>query len=190
MEKPNYVLKANEGITVPKNDNPLLGKLKITVWIIIGVIILGSLLFQENLFIELSWTARVLLIVMAIGLTFSGGGYKKIPSSFEIQFYDDYLIVYREKRYINKKVSRREIDKFFYKDIKKCQFRTVTKQITIAGLEEAIRYKYNKDGSLPSKPTYHKTTEGLCYFYTTEVPEVDFVSEIERHSPIKVAIVD
>lgn len=48
-----------------------------------------------------------------------------------------------------------------------------------------------KDGSLPEKPTYHRTTDGgICYFYTTEEPEIDFVSEIEKHSPIKVQIVE
>lgn len=54
---------------------------------------------------------------------------------------------------------------------------------------EGIWYDYNKDGTLPAKPTYHRTIDGgICYFYTTEAPEVDFVSEIEKHSPIKVIV--
>lgn len=189
MEKPNYVLKANEGVTVPKNENPLLGKLKIAVWIIVGVVILGSIIFRDNLFAELSWPARILLIALVVRVSFLGG-YKKIPSPFEIQFYDDYFIVYREKYYLSKNVPIKEYRKFFYKDINKCQYRTVTKQINIQGIEEAIRYKYNKDGSLPTEPTYHKTSENLCYFYTTEEPNIDFVAEFEKHSPIKVVIED
>lgn len=50
MEKPNYVLKANEGVLVSKNENSLLGKLKPAVWIIVGVIVVGSIIFQDNLF--------------------------------------------------------------------------------------------------------------------------------------------
>ena len=50
-EKPNYVLKANEGIYYPKN--PKLVPLKKAVWIIIALIIIGSLIFRENLFAEL-----------------------------------------------------------------------------------------------------------------------------------------
>lgn len=189
MEKPNYVLKANEGVTVPLNDNPTLGILKIATWIIVVTIILGSIIFRDNLFGKFSWVVRILLIVLAIRVSFLGG-HKRIQSPFEIQFYNDYLIIYREKRYRSKNTTTKERDKFFYKDIKKCQYRKVTKQINILGIEEGIRYKYNKDGTLPSEPIFHKTVEHLCYFYTTEAPEVDFVAEIEKHSPIKVIIAD
>lgn len=190
MEQPNYVLKANEGILVPKNENLLLGKLKIVAWVIVGVIILGSLIFQTNLFRELSWTIKGLLVALVIGLSFVGGN-KRIPSPFEIQFYDDYLIVYREKRYYDRKVTRKEYNKFFYKDIQKIEYRTGTKRIHMKGVIEGIWYDYNKDGSLPENPTYHRTTDGgICYFYTTEEPDIDFISEIEKHSPIKVQIVE
>ncbi|WP_428909701.1 hypothetical protein [Niallia sp. Krafla_26] len=188
MEKPNYVLKANEGVLVPKNENLPLGKIKLAVWIVVGVIILGSLLFQDNLFSELSGTAQVLLVVLAIGVSFTGGT-KMVSSPFEIRFYDDYLVVYREKKTYNKKVSRKEYDKFYYKDITKCQYRTKSKQINIYGDTEATWYNYNKDGSLPEKPSYQRTVKGgLCWFYTSLSPEVDFVSEIEKHSPIKVVV--
>jgi hypothetical protein len=188
LEKPNYVLKANEGVLVPKNDNPGLGILKKAVWIIVGVVILGSIIFQENLFSELSWSAQVLLVVFALGLTFTGGN-KRVPSPFEVWFYDDYLIVYREKHYYSRKVSKKEYNKFLYKDIEKIEHRTVTERIGIYGKIEAIWYDYKKDGSLPEKPTYHKTTDrGLCYFYTSADPEVDFVAEIEKHSPIKINV--
>lgn len=187
MEKPNYVLKANEAVLVPKNDNPWLGRLKKAVWIIVGIIILGSIIFQDNIFSELNWSAQVMLIVLAIGLTFTGGSHR-VPSPFEIWFYDDYLIVYREKHYYSRKVSRKEYDKFFYKDIQKIQFRKTTQRINIYGVVEGIWYNYNKDGTLPEKPTYHKTTDSICFFYTSAEPDVDFVAEIEKHSPIKVIV--
>ena len=149
MEMPNYVLKANEGVLVPKDENSFLGS------------------FVGGLF----------------------ASSKMVPSPFEIQFFDDYLIIYREKKYYSKNVIRKEYDKFFYKDIAKCQFRTETKQINIYGIIEGIRYNYNKDGSLPEKPNYHKVTDGgISWFYTSESPHIDFVSEIEKNSPIKVII--
>lgn len=190
MQTPNYVLRANEGILFPDETKSMLRFFKKAVWIIIGFIILGSLFFQDNLFSELSWSARVLLIAMAIGLSFKSTD-KRVASPFEIWFYDDYFIVYREKRYYDKKVTRKEYNKFFYKDIHKFQYRTGVKRINIIGDVEAIWYNYNKNGSLPEKPTYHrKVNGGICYFYTTHSPEVDFISEIERHSPMKVEIVD
>ena len=61
--------------------------------------------------------------------------------------------------------------------------------MTIYGDVETIWYNYHKDGTLPEKPTYHRTVKGgLCYFYTSASPEVDFVAEIETHSPIRVVV--
>lgn len=186
-EKPNYVLKANEGILVPKN--PSLVPLKKAVWIIVALIIIGSLIFQDNLFTELSWSAQILLIALAIGVTIAGGNVR-VPSPFEIWFFDDYLIVYREKRYYDSKVTRKEYNKYYYKDISKVEYRKLTNRIQFEGIIESVWYNYNKDGTLPEKPTYHRTTDGgICYFYTTASPEVDFVAEIEKHSPLKVQIV-
>ena len=185
---PNYVLKANDGVLVPKNENPVLGYIKKAMWIIVGIIVIGSLIFQDDLFGKITWNTRLILIALAIGSLFVGGGSIRVPSPFEIWFYDDYLIIYREKLYYNRKLSRREYDKMFYKDIHRCQYRTVCEKINFFGIVEGIWYDYNKDGSLPERPTYHKTADTLCYFYTTELPKIDFVSEIESHSPIKVII--
>ena len=123
------------------------------------------------------------------GLPHSGvGGSEKVPSEMELQFYDDYLVVFRDKHYYSNSVIRREYDKFAYSDIKRIQFRTVTKRINIFGIVEGIWYNYQKDGSLPQTPTYHKTTDSICYFYTDFASNVDFVSEIETHCPVKVTV--
>lgn len=73
MNKPNYVIQTNEAVLIPTRQNSGFTFLKTGVWIVVVVIVLGSLLFQDNLFLELSWTARVLLIVLAFGVTFLGG---------------------------------------------------------------------------------------------------------------------
>ena len=186
--QPNYVLKANEGVLMPKNDNPALGFIKKAVWIVVGIIVIGSLIFQDNLFGKITWSTRILLIALAIGSLFLGGGSVRVPSPFEIWFYDDYLVIYREKFYMDRKTSRKMYDKFNYKEIHKCQYRTVCNKINFYGIVEGIWYDYKKDGSLSESPTYHKTTDSISTFYTTELPKIDFVSEIENHSPIKVII--
>ncbi|GKU27256.1 hypothetical protein CFOLD11_40830 [Clostridium folliculivorans] len=187
MDIPNYVLKINEAVLVPKNDNPAQGYIKNVVLIIVAILLIGSVVFHDNLFGEISWGTRALLIVIGIASLFSGGSHR-VPSPIELRFYDDYLIVYREKRYYNRKVTRKEFDKFFYKDIHKLEHRTVTQRINIYGVVEGIWYNYNKDGSLPDNPTYHKTTDSISYFYTSHALDVDFVAEIENHSPIKVIV--
>lgn len=138
MDTPNYVLKANEAVSVPKHETK-----------------------EPSLFKKITWRSLV------------------------------GLIVYREKRYYNRKVTRQEYNKFFYSDTSKIEYRTANNRINIKGTVESIWYDYNKDGTLPEEPTYHRTvTEGLVYFYTTESPEVDFVSEIEEHTPIRISFVE
>lgn len=182
----NYVLKFNESVRKTVKDTNY--KIKMAVLIIIGIIIVGSLIFQDNLFTELGWTARIILISLFIGTLFTGKT-EKIKSPIEIRFYDDYLIVYREKRYYSKKVSRMEYNKFYYKDITKCEYNAKLKRIDIVGKINATWYDYNKDGSIPQNPTYNRDVDGgICYFYTDLEENLDIVKEIEEHSTIKVKV--
>lgn len=134
-QNPNYILKFNESVRKTVKDTNY--KIKITVLIIVGIIIVGSLIFQDNLFTELGWTARIILISLFIGTLFTGKT-EKIKSPIEIRFYDDHLVVYREKRWYSNKVSRMEFNKFYYKDITKCDFSKNTKRLNIVGKIEAI----------------------------------------------------
>ena len=120
MENPNYVIKTNEAVLVPKKQSSGFTFLKTGVWIIVAVIVIGSLLFQDNLFSELSWTARILLIVLALGVTFLGGKKEYAPSPMELQFFDDHLVLYLPKRYYSKNVTRMEINRMKYSEITKC----------------------------------------------------------------------
>jgi hypothetical protein len=114
------------------------------------------------------------------------GGYERRPSPCELWFYDDYLVQYCERRYYNKRNIRREYYKFYYKDISRCVYRTVVNKIDIYGVVEATFYKYDMNGNLPSLPVKHKTVDSISVFYTVFEPNIDFVKEIEEHSPIKV----
>lgn len=187
MQEPNYILKANEAVIVPKANTGGIAKIRTAIWIIVAIIIIGSFVLGNNIFSELSWTVRALLISLVIG-TFFINTSERVPSPFEMWFYDDCLVLYREKHFYSKKITRKEYDKFFYKDIRECQYQARTKRINISGVVEGIWYNYRKDGSLPSEPSYHKTTDSIRYFYTTFAREIDFVKEIESHSPIKVNI--
>lgn len=240
METPNYVLKANEAVSVPKHKPKepstfkkiawriLLGITicfvaydlliyqelagftpefvaavflwwtfpkqrngkRIAIWAIVSIIILLSFIVNENFFTEVLPPELTLILVPLYFWSVFTVDHIRVPSPFEIWFYDDYLIVYREKRYYNKKVSRKEYNKFFYNDISKVEYRTLSNRIQIYGTVEAIWYDYNKDGTLPEQPTYHrKVHDTFVYFYTTESSEVDFVSEIEEHTPIMISFI-
>lgn len=187
MKDPIYVLKANESAWAPKQNSKHIVLVRNAVRIILVVLLVGSLLFQDNLFAEMSFMPKVLLVALFFGTCFVKTR-EKVAKPFEISFFDDHLVLYREKRYYNPKLSCMEFYSFMYKDIKKILYRPETKRLNIYGLVEIKRYDYNKDGSLQEKTSYHKTTDSFAYFYTNEAPEIDFVAVFEKYTPIKVTI--
>lgn len=183
METPNYVLRAKEGVIVPKGV--LQGFFRKVVMAIAAILIIGSLVFKENLLKELSWPARILLIILLIKV--ASPSRLRLASPIEIRFYSDYLLVYRENYYYAENLSRMEYNKFYYIDIVKCIYNTETHQIFIYGTEEAKWYDYNKDGSLPYQPTFYRIIENAAFsFHVGFSPEIDYKGIIERYSPIKV----
>lgn len=189
MNKPNYVIQINEAVLIPTKQSSGFTFLKIGVWIVVGVIVLGSLIFQDNLFSELSWTARVLLIVLALGVTFLGGKKEYAPSPMELQFFDDHLILYLPKRYYSKRVTRMEINQMKYSEITKCVFKTKSQRIHFYGNGTSTWYNYKADGTISQTPTQVRNyTAGLIYFNTQLATDVDFKTEIENHSPIQVIV--
>lgn len=166
MDSPKYVIKTHETVSMPTGNNQPFATLRIVVWVIIAVIILGSFVFGDNLFSELSWTARMILIALAIGISFWGPKSEPVASPLEIRFYSDYLVVFREKRYYSRKVSRKEYNKFFYSDISKIEYDYRIKRLDFIGKIDAMWFNYNKDGSVPQNPSYHRIVDGgICYFY-------------------------
>lgn len=187
MENPNYVLRFNENVLVPKN--PGQSTLKKWIWIVAGILLLASLIFQNNLFADMAWATRILLIVLLIGSLFIGGSVR-VPSPMELRFYDDHLIAYRPKRYYSKRTTRMEYNRIPYDGIRDCVYRKSVQRLNFHGIVHADWYDYKKDGSLPDKPTFVKTADSICYFYTSAEPGIDFVAEIEAHSPLKVRLQD
>ena len=96
--------------------------------------------------------------------------------------------MYRAARYYSRTVTRREINKFYYSDISKIEYRIPTQKIDIFGRGDFEWFNYRRDGSLPPKPSYHKKIDGLCYFYKNPNSTVDYKILFEKYSPIKVSI--
>ena len=186
MEKPNYVIRATEAVVADKYDSKLLRIMRTITCVIVVIVIVATILFQENIFMALSFRGKIILIGLVV-MTISTSGTIRIPSEFELQFYDEYFILYREKFPYNKNFSRKEIEKMYYKDVKEFQYRQQSKRINFVGVNEGIYWEYKEDGTLSAQPSYHKTTDSILYFYT-EFSDVDFIKEIEEHSPLRVEI--
>lgn len=186
---PNYILQTNDDVLVPKNKSKALYTMKIVILVIIAIIVIASLLFQENIFVELPWTVRILLIILTIGIFVKSGETEYAPSPMELQFFDEYMIFYLPKRYYSRRLTRKEIVKMNYSDIKKCVYKTQSKLVHFYGNAVSTWWNYKKDGTIPQSPTETRNvTDGLMYFGTRFMDDIDIVKEIEEHSPVKVIV--
>ena len=187
-EHPNYVLKFNETDSKKVKDSTYF--IKRAVIIIIAVIVISSIIFGDNLFLELSWTARILLISLALGMLFTSKT-EDLPSPAELRFYDDYLVLFFHRKYYSEKCIRQEHLEMKYIDITKVKYfpNTSNKRFQIYGNGHSIWYDIKADGSIPTQPTEDRTYEkGMIYFSTNLNQNIDFIKEIEEHSPLKVEI--
>ena len=187
MNIPSYIIKAQSAELIPKELSKIDALVKKLVKVIIILIILFSLFFRENLFFELSWTARIILIVLAVTCVFQGGSdYKPYP--MEIRFYEDYMEFFFEERYCSKKLQRQELYTMSY-DKTRIVYERRDKALKVYGDANHKMYNYDKNRNLPETPSKVKDYEdGLFVVFTQFSPEIDFVKEIEEHSPIKVVV--
>lgn len=187
MDTPNYILKFNDGLLMPKKESVVKDIVKILVSLFWVIFLISLCIFGFDVFSEIPITTW-LCILMAMGFLRQQGGYERKPSPCELWFYEEYIVQCCEKRYYNKNNIRKEYYKFYYKDIKRCLYRTIVKKIDICGVVEATFYKYDKKGNLKSILCKHITADSISVFYTIFEPDIDFVKEIESHSPIHVEV--
>lgn len=179
--QPNYILKLKSKDLIPKYDNLLARIIKISTIVIIAVIILGSIIFKENLFSELSTTAKALFISYVVYAAVVLFKLTKVPSPVSLVFFDDHLVVFKEKVYYSHKLYRQEFFKFYYSDISGLEYDYLTKRLNIYGNVEATWYNYHKDGTLSRTPDYHRFVDGtICYFYIFEGNETQIISYLEN----------
>lgn len=190
MDKPNYVLKTTNAELMPVNpENKTLTFLKRSVLVVLGVIILGSIVFQDNLFAELTWSTRLILIGLVVGVLLKGEKTDFFPSPMEIQFYDDHFVLYFPNYYLTRHKSSVKTNVFYYDKVTEIIFEDYSKMVYVRGDGNSTRYDYLKDGTLPSKPSRYKDfVEGMVFFNLRLSPEIDIKAEIESHSPLKVTI--
>lgn len=189
MEDSNYVIKTNEAVLMPTKVNKGKIVLRNCIWIVISIVFIGSFLFGINLFSEFSWTTRILLILLVVRFGFYSGEKEYMPSPTELHFYDDYLVLYLPRRYYSSRVTRKQINTMNYNEISKCVYKTKSNRIQIYGDGKSIWYNYNKDGSIPKKPTEERCfSQGMIYFDTQLSTDINFKNEIENHSPLQVII--
>lgn len=185
MKEPNYILKFNDGVLIPKHESIAQDIIKLLLKICAVIFILLILVFGFEVIKEIPSLTWICLL-SAAGYLVKQGGCERKPVPCELWFYDDYMVQYYERMYYDKRNIQKEYHKFYYADISKCLYRTVVHKIDIFGQLESEFYKYKKDGTVEKEPYRHYKGESISVFYTVLEPDIDFVKEIETHSPIKV----
>ena len=186
MGEERYVLRSVENMRVDKAGPE--GKQKTAVKVILVVLIVGSFLLGDNLFSGLNWIVRLLLIGLFFKVMFTETK-EFVPYPIEIHFFEDGLRIDQDYVYYSKKLQKKESYQFKYSDIESCSYKKSSGMLMVQGKLHVDRSKYRADGTVSSTPDESKQEKsGMCFFYANADPKVDFVKEIEAHSPIKVEI--
>lgn len=182
-----YTYRFKELINYPKSEKwELRCRIRNAYFIILLIIFIFSFVFKDNLLFEMNWIYRILLLSIGIGLC-NTGGHKKVSSDVELQFYNDYMIVYRQKIAYNPKKIRREYEKCYYSDIKNIEYRTNTNRLNIDAKYEGTYFNY-KHEVLEEKPSYHKTVNSLIWFYPEARYQKDIIEMLEKYTGITVNV--
>jgi len=200
VEDPNYVFKTVGGTNVPGKNAKTMKGFRIVVLSVVVVIIAGSLLSGENLFLEMSMGARSCLFFAIIVSIFHVTDVE-IPTPVEFRFFDDYLIVYQEHASNASIYNQIEIYQMKYSDITKCQIMINRHQLEIyANNLKQTFYKYKSDGTVEEKPKEDEVYDSGVVFSRIPLSDDDdykekldedikkIKTEIENHSPIKVNV--
>lgn len=185
MEHPLYTLRFTDGIMKPKKESAARTVSIVLLCVMGGIFLLFVLAFGFEIIKEFSLPTLALL-VYSIGVLVSQSGREMAQTPCELQFYGDYLIQFCPRRYYNRKKIRQEYYKFYYRDITRCVYRADKKHICFTGKVDAVFYSYSKNGALSGTPKRHAAANFSSSFYTGFAPEINFVQEIETHSPLHV----
>lgn len=182
MEEPIYVFRTNEA-NVPKlGGRPLHEFLKKAVFIFAIAIVALSLIFQENMWGELSVSAKAVFIFLVVYALLLGRNKKAFRSSpVEIWFYHEYLVVYRPVFRYNRWSTRREFNTMQYAEIEKCVYVKRHQELYFYGTVNSIWYDVDKQGNVSQTPTYSKakanTSQCIDCSYADDLSFLNAVSQ-------------
>jgi len=202
VDSPKYIYKTTEGTFIKAELSKGVKILKRFTYIVVVLMIICSLLFQKNMFLEISFAGQACLIFVIIRL-FIINQPKEMSTPVEIRFYDDYLIVYREHAPNASFYNLISYDQVSYSDIYNCIIERKSHEFQIYGYNmKSTVYMYKSDGTISDKPKEDKVyKEGSIIIRIPVSDDSDYnekleediekiKSEIEKHSPLNVVVMD
>lgn len=187
MEEPKYVIRSNETMLYGEYRTPFDKVVRQGIYAIVGIMILFKLIFGFDLYGELSSLPRMMLGLSIVYTLLYGKKNMDHVSPLEIQIYQEYLVIYEEKRFYRKALTRKNICKMYYKDITSIEFDAPMNRMYFFGSMDITWYDYNKDNTLPDVPTQHKYVEDtLWHFRLYEQDGESIISSLKEYASINV----
>lgn len=187
MNNPKYIFKTYDAELRKEETNKGISIVKKVVWTIVGIIIIASIIFQENIFMGLSSTSRVFLILLVL-YTFSMGSKTIwVRTPIELQFFDECLIIYRPNYLYDKKNTRREFNTIKYSEISSILYIEESKRININGTVKALWYTIDAQGNVSDLPMYNKRVEnGMQCIEGRFMENLDILDILKKYTNIKI----
>lgn len=192
--EPKHTITLKEVTVITKPYTGIRGMLckvyRITVLSAVILLIAGSLFLRENLYLELSPYTRVALFAAIAFLWKCKGKNHDLITPVIFQFYDDRLVIFREKKYYFNHYRKGWVT-IKYDAIKYVKYNVDLRRLTIRGNIHFLWYKYAKDDEILAEvPFYNRfvcdTSEFTCLWYEDQH---DIVKELEANVPnLKVLI--
>lgn len=130
------------------------------------------------------------LVSLLVCLFFPGNQY--IPNNTKIEFYDEYLIISCTAAKATKwsAISLQTTRRMKYSDISKCVLDEKCHRLSFRGFGTETRQieKQYLDGHGGHKKITESKIEGSVSYWTMLADNIDFKTEIEKYSPLKVKI--
>lgn len=187
-ETPKHVIYSQQTKIAGEYRSPLHKFIRYTVIFLIILMLAAKFVLDIDLYGELSTLPKMLLGLALVETLFFAKTDKDHVTPFEIQIFDDYIVIDEKKRYYHKNLTRRNICKIYYMDLEKIEYETKTRMFYIYGAKMDVRwYNYRKDGTLPDVPTRQKIAEdALWHFRLPDNEGETIIKQLKQYANIEV----
>lgn len=187
QQYPRYVMAFQEEAGIENHNfvSKAYAACRVCAWIACALIFLLSYLPDS----PFDWRMRVIAILTGAVLFFIKPD-ESVPSSIAVMFFEDRVVIFRERHYYSATTCRKEYEVFRYENIHKVQYDSRANTLTFSGSATITYYEYGKNGMLPDKPIYKDIRDSTCVIHTGFEQGRDFAKEIEVHSPLKVNVIE
>lgn len=148
------------------------------------IVVTGDWLFSRK---PMTFTRACLIILLAV-IMYTVRSTERQPVPFQIEFYSEYMVIYWEKKYYDRRLHRKEYEKYFYSDITNISYVSGINRINIYGKSEWTFWNYRKDGTIPDTPDVCKVVDSLTFLYAGDEYVDELLNRLKEFTGKEIAV--